>query len=324
MAGRLAHRRPGDVAAGAGPTPVRLRRSRWACSVPTSCIKQGKCRECLVEIESGAESADRARATGSASATALPARLPDAALWRAQRARCAATPCAAARCGSRPRSRGLDGGGCGTRSRGDPRRRHRAARRRAAGRQRRARCTGWRSTSARPRSRCGSTTSRPGRSIATQSFENPQRFGGSDVMARIRYDGEQPGRLLQRTLRRLPRPRHRGAAGRSSSPSTRWWWPATRRCATCSSASTCSRSARCRTAPRPRRRSAGRRCRHHQPDTHGRGGCGCQFIPQARVYGLPLIGSHVGADAAACLLAIGIAERDGLGMRHGHRHQHRG
>jgi uncharacterized 2Fe-2S/4Fe-4S cluster protein (DUF4445 family) len=35
---------------------------------------------------------------------------------------------------------------------------------------------------------------------ATYSFENPQRFGGSDVMARIRFDGDHKGRLLQRTL----------------------------------------------------------------------------------------------------------------------------
>jgi uncharacterized 2Fe-2S/4Fe-4S cluster protein (DUF4445 family) len=32
--------------------------------------------------------------------------------------------------------------------------------------------------------------------------------------------------------------------------------------------------------------------------------------PNARIYGLPLIGSHVGADAAACLLATGIADQD--------------
>jgi uncharacterized 2Fe-2S/4Fe-4S cluster protein (DUF4445 family) len=31
---------------------------------------------------------------------------------------------------------------------------------------------------------------------------------------------------------------------------------------------------------------------------------------RARVYGLPLVGSHVGADAAACLLATGLAEGD--------------
>ena len=39
-----------------------------------------------------------------------------------------------------------------------------------------------------------------GELIADASFENPQRFGGSDIMARIRYDGEHRGRLLMRTL----------------------------------------------------------------------------------------------------------------------------
>ena len=39
-----------------------------------------------------------------------------------------------------------------------------------------------------------------GELLATRSFENPQRFGGSDVMARIQYDTEHKGRLLQRTL----------------------------------------------------------------------------------------------------------------------------
>jgi uncharacterized 2Fe-2S/4Fe-4S cluster protein (DUF4445 family) len=34
--------------------------------------------------------------------------------------------------------------------------------------------------------------------------------------------------------------------------------------------------------------------------------------PDARVFGLPLVGSHVGADAAACLLATGIAESETL------------
>jgi uncharacterized 2Fe-2S/4Fe-4S cluster protein (DUF4445 family) len=38
-----------------------------------------------------------------------------------------------------------------------------------------------------------------GELIAAASFENPQRFGGSDVMARISYDGEHRG-LMMRTL----------------------------------------------------------------------------------------------------------------------------
>src|SRR5450759_4694713 len=39
-----------------------------------------------------------------------------------------------------------------------------------------------------------------GEVVADSSFENPQRFGGSDVMSRIHYDTEQGERILQRTL----------------------------------------------------------------------------------------------------------------------------
>jgi uncharacterized 2Fe-2S/4Fe-4S cluster protein (DUF4445 family) len=39
-----------------------------------------------------------------------------------------------------------------------------------------------------------------GEIIADSSFENPQRFGGSDVMSRIQYDTEDATKLLQRTL----------------------------------------------------------------------------------------------------------------------------
>ena len=39
-----------------------------------------------------------------------------------------------------------------------------------------------------------------GEVVADASFENPQRFGGSDVMARIHYDTEDGTHLLQRTL----------------------------------------------------------------------------------------------------------------------------
>lgn len=39
-----------------------------------------------------------------------------------------------------------------------------------------------------------------GEIVADSSFENPQRFGGSEVMSRIHYDTENRGKLLQRTL----------------------------------------------------------------------------------------------------------------------------
>src|SRR5688500_9290334 len=39
-----------------------------------------------------------------------------------------------------------------------------------------------------------------GELVADSSFENPQRFGGSDVMSRIHYDTVHRGKLLMRTL----------------------------------------------------------------------------------------------------------------------------
>ena len=39
-----------------------------------------------------------------------------------------------------------------------------------------------------------------GEVVADASFENPQRFGGSDVMSRIHYDTQDGSKLLQRTL----------------------------------------------------------------------------------------------------------------------------
>src|SRR5205823_11536749 len=39
-----------------------------------------------------------------------------------------------------------------------------------------------------------------GEIVADSSFENPQRFGGSEIMARIQYDTHDSTKLLQRTL----------------------------------------------------------------------------------------------------------------------------
>ncbi len=38
-----------------------------------------------------------------------------------------------------------------------------------------------------------------GQLVADASFENPQRFGGSEVMSRIHYDTHNKGKLLMRT-----------------------------------------------------------------------------------------------------------------------------
>jgi uncharacterized 2Fe-2S/4Fe-4S cluster protein (DUF4445 family) len=147
-----------------------------------------------------------------------------------------------------------------------------------------------------------------GRLIATQAFENPQRFGGSDVLARIHYDGAHPGRLLQRVLLGYLA---RSIAALPVDPSTLY---------------------EIVVAGNPTMRdllfgldvqSLGVLPFQSVSERTGRGaGTGrvasarslrLPMHPAARVVGLPLIGSHVGADAAACLLASGLAQGEPVG-----------
>ena len=147
-----------------------------------------------------------------------------------------------------------------------------------------------------------------GRVVASQSFENPQRFGGSDVMARIKYDSDHSGRLLQRTL--LGYMTHAiedfgvdpssifemVVAGNSTMRDLFFGLPVDS------------------IGQRPYRSIvqhellAGQRqttsltmpARRLRLPMHTNG----------RVWGLPLVSGHVGADAAACLLAAGIMEEE--------------
>jgi len=147
-----------------------------------------------------------------------------------------------------------------------------------------------------------------GEHVATHSFENPQRFGGSDIMARIRFDGEQKGRLLQRTLLGYL---SRAVTSLPVDPLSIFEMvvvgnPTMRDLffgldvqtigvmpyrSTTEAAFKDGRSATTSLAIEALRLRL-------------------PVHPKARVYGLPLVGSHVGADAAACVLATGIAERD--------------
>lgn len=142
--------------------------------------------------------------------------------------------------------------------------------------------------------------------LGTRAFENPQRFGGSDVMARIRYDAEHPGRLLQRTLIGYLR---QAVASLAVDPDTIW---------------------EVVVAGNPTMRDLffgldvqglGRLPYRSASEAAWRGGFahGTTLVDsgadlrlpmrrEGRVYGLPLIASHVGADAAAALLAVGLFE----------------
>jgi uncharacterized 2Fe-2S/4Fe-4S cluster protein (DUF4445 family) len=147
-----------------------------------------------------------------------------------------------------------------------------------------------------------------GRLIADTSFENPQRFGGSDVMSRIFYDTHHRGRLLRRTLAGYlthaieefpvdPQTIYEMVVVGNSTMRDLFF-----------------RQDVYSIGQNPYRSiteiemSEGRRTTTSLMDTGRR--CLLPIHPQARVYGAPIISGHVGADAAACMLAIRLSQED--------------
>ena len=150
-----------------------------------------------------------------------------------------------------------------------------------------------------------------GASVAVGSFENPQQFGGSDVMNRISYDGEEgvEGELqnavvtsINSALRRMTtevgaRPPHVYevvVAGNSTMRDILFGLNVQS------------------IGQKPYKSVveydflAGQR--DHTAITVDSRSLGLRVNRSAKVYGLPLIASHVGADAAACLEAINLGE----------------
>jgi uncharacterized 2Fe-2S/4Fe-4S cluster protein (DUF4445 family) len=149
-----------------------------------------------------------------------------------------------------------------------------------------------------------------GELVADSSLENPQRFGGSDVMSRIQYDTLHPGKLLMRTvagyisraIKEFPVDPHSiyevvvignstmrdiffrqdvHSIGQSPYHSiTEIEMSAGKRTTTC-----LLQTGRKSLLP---------------------------IHPEAQVYGAPIISGHLGADAAACMLAIDLAHEDRL------------
>jgi uncharacterized 2Fe-2S/4Fe-4S cluster protein (DUF4445 family) len=149
-----------------------------------------------------------------------------------------------------------------------------------------------------------------GEQVADTSFENPQRFGGSDVMSRIHYDTEHPGRLLMRTV----------AGYLSHAIAELPVDPLTIYDVALVGNSTMRdlffRQSVYTIGQNPYRSiteielAAGTRTTTSLTTTGRRSLL--PIHPNARVYGLPIISGHVGADAAACLLAADLAHEDRL------------
>ena len=291
------------------PVPAEEGRSLFECAeaagvrVPTSCVKQGKCRECLVEIEEGADllspPAPQESHLDGRFRLSCRARIVGPGIIRCHTLRRGALRI-------ETEATGLDA--------------HVPLEPAVTRRGRQVLLEGRVLAEADGPLHglaidVGTTTVavrlydlESGALVATSSFENPQRFGGSDIMARIRYDGEHKGKLLQRVLlgylghaiEALPcdpltvyelvvagNPTMRDLFfGLDVTPIGQMPYQ-----------SVTEEAYRAGRAPSTSLTTTARRLR-------------LPVHPEARVYGLPLIGSHVGADAAACALATGLFESD--------------
>ncbi len=147
-----------------------------------------------------------------------------------------------------------------------------------------------------------------GRIKSSQSFENPQRFGGSDVLARVKFNSEHKGQLLRRTLvgymsRAIE---SFGVASGSIYEVVLVGNPVMRDLFFGLDVYSLGQM--------PYRSVTEHEFLEGQRSgTHlvKRGNQSLLPIhPDGRVYALPLIGSHVGSDTAACLLATGLAREE--------------
>ena len=146
--------------------------------------------------------------------------------------------------------------------------------------------------------------------VARTAFENPQRFGGSNVMARIHYDTHHPGRLLQRTLiaylshaiAEFPvDPQSIYEIVVAGNPTMRDLFFGLD-VHSLGQKPFCSATENEFRAGKRAGTSVAAAAQELRLPVH----------PNARVYGLPLIGAHVGADAAASLLAVDLAQEERL------------
>jgi uncharacterized 2Fe-2S/4Fe-4S cluster protein (DUF4445 family) len=144
--------------------------------------------------------------------------------------------------------------------------------------------------------------------VADASFENPQRFGGSDVMSRIHFDTQDKSRLLQRTLAGYlthaieefpvdPQTIYELVVAGNSTMRDIFF-----RLNVHSIGQSPYRSIS------ELEMDAGRRTTTSLCESAKK--LLLPIHPLARVYGLPIVSGHVGADAAACMLAIDLANEN--------------
>jgi len=149
-----------------------------------------------------------------------------------------------------------------------------------------------------------------GEMVADASFENPQRFGGSDVMSRIHYDTHDNSKLLQRTLAGYlshaiqefpvdPKTIYEAVVAGNSTMRDMFF-----RLNVYSIGQNPYRSVT------ELEMADGRRTTTSLSESAKK--LLLPIHPKARAVGLPIISGHVGADAAACMLAVDLANEERL------------
>jgi uncharacterized 2Fe-2S/4Fe-4S cluster protein (DUF4445 family) len=149
-----------------------------------------------------------------------------------------------------------------------------------------------------------------GEVVADASLENPQRFGGSDVMSRIFYDTHDSGKLLQRTLVGYlthvieefpvdPQSIYELVVAGNSTMRDIFF-----------RLNVHSIGQNPYQSITELEMAGGQRKTTSLAETAAK--LHLPIHPRARVYGLPIISGHVGADAAACMLAVDVANEDRL------------
>ncbi|HVU07892.1 MAG TPA: ASKHA domain-containing protein [Verrucomicrobiae bacterium] len=147
-----------------------------------------------------------------------------------------------------------------------------------------------------------------GEIVADASFENPQRFGGSDVMSRIFFDTHDHSKLLQRTLAGYlthaieefpvdPQTIYEMVVAGNSTMRDLFF-----RLNVYSIGQNPYRSLT------EIEMAEGKRATTSLSESVKK--LLLPIHPKARVYGLPIVSGHVGADAAACMLAIDLANEE--------------
>jgi uncharacterized 2Fe-2S/4Fe-4S cluster protein (DUF4445 family) len=147
-----------------------------------------------------------------------------------------------------------------------------------------------------------------GEIVADASFENPQRFGGSDVMSRIQFDTEDKSKLLQRTLAGYithaieefpvdPRTIYELVIAGNSTMRDLFF-----------RLNVYSIGQNPYQSITELELAEGKRTTTSLTESAKK--LLLPLHPRARVYGMPIISGHVGADAAACMLAIDLAHEE--------------